>query len=114
MCSRQVLAHFHRRRRISGSFMGVKRTSRKQVTVFFADLKGSMELLADRDPEEARKLLDPVIGSRAPLRGHRQPGDRRRHNGVVWRANRPRQAALRVVALHHALCRRRAASFAVA
>jgi hypothetical protein len=27
---------------------------RKQVTVFFADLKGSMELLADRDPEEAR------------------------------------------------------------
>jgi class 3 adenylate cyclase len=30
---------------------------RKQVTVLFADLKGSMELLADRDPEEARKLL---------------------------------------------------------
>src|SRR5713101_1047025 len=26
---------------------------RKQVTVLFADLKGSMELLADRDPEEA-------------------------------------------------------------
>src|SRR5262249_51242534 len=25
------------------------------------DLKGSMELLADRDPEEARKLLDPVL-----------------------------------------------------
>ena len=34
---------------------------RKQVTVLFADLKGSMELLADRDPEDARKLLDPVI-----------------------------------------------------
>ena len=34
---------------------------RKQVTVLFADLKGSMELLADRDPEEARKILDPVI-----------------------------------------------------
>jgi class 3 adenylate cyclase len=33
---------------------------RKQVTVLFADLKGSMELLADRDPEEARQLLDPV------------------------------------------------------
>jgi class 3 adenylate cyclase len=32
---------------------------RKQVTVLFADLKGSMELLADRDPEEARKILDP-------------------------------------------------------
>ena len=27
---------------------------RNQVTVLFADLKGSMELLADRDPEEAR------------------------------------------------------------
>jgi hypothetical protein len=27
---------------------------RKQVTVLFADLKRSMELLADRDPEEAR------------------------------------------------------------
>src|SRR5829696_6737069 len=34
---------------------------RKQVTVFFADLKGSMELLADRDPEEARAILDPVL-----------------------------------------------------
>jgi class 3 adenylate cyclase/tetratricopeptide (TPR) repeat protein len=34
---------------------------RKQVTVLFADLKGSLELLADRDPEEARKLLDPVL-----------------------------------------------------
>jgi class 3 adenylate cyclase/tetratricopeptide (TPR) repeat protein len=34
---------------------------RKRVTVLFADLKGSMELLADRDPEEARKLLDPVL-----------------------------------------------------
>jgi class 3 adenylate cyclase len=34
---------------------------RKQVTVLLADLKGSMELLADRDPEEARKLLDPVL-----------------------------------------------------
>jgi class 3 adenylate cyclase/tetratricopeptide (TPR) repeat protein len=34
---------------------------RKQVTVLFADLKGSMELLADRDPEEARKILDPVL-----------------------------------------------------
>jgi class 3 adenylate cyclase/tetratricopeptide (TPR) repeat protein len=34
---------------------------RKQVTVLFADLKGSMELLAERDPEEARALLDPVL-----------------------------------------------------
>src|SRR5262245_29882006 len=34
---------------------------RKQVTVLFADIKGSMELLADLDPEIARKLLDPVL-----------------------------------------------------
>ena len=34
---------------------------RKQVTVLFADIKGSLELLGDRDPEEARKLLDPVL-----------------------------------------------------
>jgi len=34
---------------------------RKQVTVLFADLKGSMELLADRDPEDARAILDRVL-----------------------------------------------------
>ena len=34
---------------------------RKRVTVLFADLKGSMELLADRDPEEARRILDPIL-----------------------------------------------------
>jgi class 3 adenylate cyclase len=34
---------------------------RKQVTVLFADLKGSMELLADRNREEARPMLDPVL-----------------------------------------------------
>ncbi len=34
---------------------------RKLVTVLFADLKGSMELLADSDPEDARKVLDPVL-----------------------------------------------------
>jgi len=34
---------------------------RKRVTVLFADLKSSMELLADRDPEDARAILDPVL-----------------------------------------------------
>src|SRR5262249_52182208 len=34
---------------------------RKQVTVLFADVKGSMELFADRDPEAAQHLLDPVL-----------------------------------------------------
>ena len=40
---------------------GALEGERKQVTVLFADLKGSMELLADRDPEEARKIIDPVL-----------------------------------------------------
>src|SRR3989442_6043308 len=40
---------------------GALEGERKQVTVLFADLKGSMELLADRDPEEARQILDPVL-----------------------------------------------------
>src|SRR5262245_33285961 len=34
---------------------------RKLVTVLVADRQGSMELLADRDPEDARKILDPVL-----------------------------------------------------
>ncbi len=34
---------------------------RKLVTALFADLKGSMELFAERDVEDARRLLDPVI-----------------------------------------------------
>lgn len=34
---------------------------RKQVTVLFADIKESMELLANRDPEDARELLSAVI-----------------------------------------------------
>jgi len=34
---------------------------RKLITVLFADLKGSMELLAERDPEDARAVLDPVL-----------------------------------------------------
>jgi len=34
---------------------------RKQVTVLFADLRGSMELVMNRDPEDARALLDAVL-----------------------------------------------------
>jgi len=34
---------------------------RKQVTVLFADVKGSMELFAERDPEDVQKVLDPVL-----------------------------------------------------
>ena len=34
---------------------------RKHVTVLFADIKGSTELIAGLDPEEARTLLDPAL-----------------------------------------------------
>jgi hypothetical protein len=34
---------------------------RKQVTVLFADIKGSMALIAGADPDYAARLIDPVI-----------------------------------------------------
>src|SRR5205814_9645033 len=46
---------------------------RKQVTILFADLKGSMELLEDRDPQEARMSLDPVL-EHVVEAGHRFEG----------------------------------------
>jgi class 3 adenylate cyclase/tetratricopeptide (TPR) repeat protein len=36
---------------------------RKQVTVLFADVVGSTELIQDLDPEEARALLEPAVGA---------------------------------------------------
>lgn len=50
----------HLTERILGSKAALE-GERRQVTALFADLKGSMELFADRDPEEARRLLDPVL-----------------------------------------------------
>src|SRR6266540_4316093 len=35
---------------------------RKQVTVLFADIKDSTELIRDLDPEAAQQLLDPALG----------------------------------------------------
>src|SRR5262249_55793641 len=41
---------------------GLLEGERKHVTVLFADIKSSFELLlAERDPEDARTLLDPVL-----------------------------------------------------
>src|SRR5687768_16041048 len=34
---------------------------RKQVTVLFADVAGSTELIRDRDPEDAQRLLDGAV-----------------------------------------------------
>jgi class 3 adenylate cyclase len=58
--SPQTYTPAHLAERIISS-RGALEGERKQVTVLLADLKGSMELLADRDPEEARAILDPVV-----------------------------------------------------
>jgi len=58
--SPQVYTPKHLAERILTSKAAIE-GERKHVTILFADLKGSLELLADRDPEEARKLLDPVL-----------------------------------------------------
>jgi len=34
---------------------------RKTITALFADIKGSMELMEDLDPEEARGIIDPAL-----------------------------------------------------
>src|SRR5262249_21740095 len=34
---------------------------RKTITALFADIKGSMNLIEDLDPEEARALIDPAL-----------------------------------------------------
>ncbi|MGH7926601.1 MAG: double zinc ribbon domain-containing protein [Candidatus Binatia bacterium] len=54
------------------AFKSALEGERKQVTVLFADMKGSMELLADRDPEEARKLPGTPGNSRARLQCERR------------------------------------------
>jgi class 3 adenylate cyclase/pimeloyl-ACP methyl ester carboxylesterase len=36
---------------------------RKQVTVLFADIKGSLALIEDVDPEDARRILDAALGA---------------------------------------------------
>jgi hypothetical protein len=48
---------------------GTLEGERKQVTVLFADMKGPLELLADRDPEDARRMLDPVLAVMMEVRG---------------------------------------------
>jgi class 3 adenylate cyclase/tetratricopeptide (TPR) repeat protein len=50
----------HLAEKIRASWSAVQ-GERKQVTVLFADVKGSMELIADRDPEQAQTLISPVI-----------------------------------------------------
>ena len=83
---------------------------RKQVTVLFADLKDSTELIrgprSRSRPAAPRSGPPPHDGRRAPLRGHRQPGARRRHYGPVWRPHCPRRPRRCAPAMPPWPCRR--------
>src|SRR5579872_3080664 len=46
---------------ISGEATAPAEGERKSVTALFADIKGSMELIEDLDPEEARAIIDPTL-----------------------------------------------------
>ena len=69
---------------------------RKQVTVLFADLKGSTELIEGLDPEEARRLLDPALHVMMDA-VHRYEGTvnqvlGRRHHGALRGPGGPRRS----------------------
>jgi class 3 adenylate cyclase len=40
---------------------GAAEGERKTITALFADIKGSMELIENLDPEEARSIIDPAL-----------------------------------------------------
>src|SRR5712692_8383982 len=40
---------------------GATEGERKTITALFADIKGSMALIEDLDPEEARRIVDPAL-----------------------------------------------------
>src|SRR5262245_54167763 len=40
---------------------GAPEGERKTITALFADIKGSMALMEDLDPEEARSIVDPAL-----------------------------------------------------
>jgi hypothetical protein len=59
---RPAKAHAHFRELESAAVLDGER---KTVTALFADIKGSMELMEDLDPEEARAIVDPALITRS-------------------------------------------------
>jgi class 3 adenylate cyclase len=51
----------HLAKRVLGSRAALE-GERKQVTVLFADVKGSLALIENADPEDARRILDAALG----------------------------------------------------
>jgi class 3 adenylate cyclase len=46
---------------VPGQAAAAPNEERKTVTALFADIKGSMELMEELDPEEARAVVDPAL-----------------------------------------------------
>ena len=55
------LAERIRAERAAMEARGATEGERKTITALFADIKGSMDLIEDLDPEEARSLFDPAL-----------------------------------------------------
>lgn len=74
---------------------GVLDGERKTVTVLFADIKGSMELMEDLDPEDASRIVNPalklMIDAVCRYDGYIVQVDRRRHFCSFRRAGCPRR-----------------------
>src|ERR1700730_8781199 len=61
----------------------------KTVTALFADIKGSMELMEDLDPEEARAIVDPALKLMMDAIHHHAGGDSQiRHKNRASSARR--------------------------
>ena len=67
---------------------------RKIVTVMFSDVSGFTAMSEKLDPEDVHGIMDRVfeviLRGRSSLRGHDQPVPRRRRDGALRRADRPR------------------------
>jgi class 3 adenylate cyclase/predicted ATPase len=55
------LAERIRAEQVAMEARGASEGERKTITALFADIKGSMALMEDLDPEEARSIIDPVL-----------------------------------------------------
>jgi hypothetical protein len=66
--------------------------------VLFADLKGSMKLLADRDPEDARKILDPVLEHMMEARARKPPRPKQKADPPKTSARLPQELARDAIA----------------
>jgi class 3 adenylate cyclase/tetratricopeptide (TPR) repeat protein len=48
-------------KRLADALLSSTEGERKQVSVLFADIQGSLQMFAEKDPEEVRRVLDPVL-----------------------------------------------------